>query len=152
MYLKLNPDETPQEKIFMKDVLRNSLASNSTLLGRPEPMPLPTININNYITDNLNPATTSSNTNTTSKESSKMTERMFKSLSDIVLEVTGKRFNSKQYNSLGRAVASAYRARYNGQNPSKCERFIGGTTRPVNAYDKKDWDLVEDVVKQYYNI
>jgi hypothetical protein len=53
------------------------------------------------------------------------------------------------YQRLGTKVSASYKKKY-GKKPEKGERFVAGTTRPV--YEKKDWDLVENAIKQYYKV
>lgn len=51
--------------------------------------------------------------------------------------------------TFGKRLKAAYVLEY-GEEPKKVERFIDGTTRPVNGYSERDRHLFEKVWSQYY--
>lgn len=51
-----------------------------------------------------------------------------------------------QLTTIGKAAAALYRARY-GQEPTKREQFVGGTTRKVNMYSQKDLAILDQAIK-----
>jgi hypothetical protein len=86
------------------------------------------------------------------KKSTDKGEPIFKSVIEIIWKLTNKVFVKHYYNTVGQAVSSAYKRRYNGEKPIKDERVVDGIRMFVNVYEKKDWDLVEDILNQYGNV
>jgi len=60
----------------------------------------------------------------------------------------GYRFSNEQLKEIGIRMAQTYRQKY-GQNPEQHQQSVGGAYPMVNSYYEKDWDMLEEVIKQY---
>jgi hypothetical protein len=60
----------------------------------------------------------------------------------------GYRFSNEQLKEIGIRMAQKYRQKY-GQNPEQHQQSVGGAYPMVNSYYEKDWDMLEEVIRQY---
>jgi hypothetical protein len=51
--------------------------------------------------------------------------------------------------AIARLAAKEYRKRYDGQKPDQLMKQVNGGLHPVNVYNEKDREWVEDIVKNY---
>jgi len=61
----------------------------------------------------------------------------------------GYRFNNEQLKEIGTRMAQKYRQKYGGENPEQHQQSVGGAYPMVNSYYEKDWDMLEEVIRQY---
>lgn len=53
--------------------------------------------------------------------------------------------------AIGKLVATEYRTRNGGKNPERVTKQVNGAMRPINVYETKEREWIEDIVRKYIN-